>query len=66
MPRTNVKSLKTLDDLGLEMRRIYRAVKDEKMDMPRGKGLIYILGQIVVVTRESDLEKRVEELEEQL
>ena len=48
------------------MRRVYRLVRREEMDMVRGKGLIYILAQIVSVTRDSDLEKRIEELEAQL
>ncbi len=42
------------------------ALSSDEMDMVRGKGLIYILGQIVSVTRDSDLEKRIEELEAQL
>jgi len=48
------------------MRRVYRLVRREEIDMVRGKGLIYILGQMVSVTRDSDLEKRIEELEVQL
>ncbi|MGV7235780.1 MAG: hypothetical protein ACQ9ET_05910 [Nitrosomonadaceae bacterium] len=66
MANIRVKSLTTIDDLGTEMRRVYRLVRREEMDMVRGKGLIYILGQIVSVTRDSDLEKRIEELEAQL
>jgi len=66
MANIRVKSLTTIDDLGTEMRRVYRLVRREEMDMVRGKGLIYILGQIVSVTRDSDLEKRIEELEVQL
>ena len=66
MANIRVKSLTSIDDLGTEMRRVYRQVRREEMDMVRGKGLIYILGQIVSVTRDSDLEKRIEELEAQL
>ena len=66
MANIRVKSLTAIDDLGTEMRRVYRLVRREEMDMVRGKGLIYILGQIVSVTRDSDLEKRIEELEAQL
>ena len=66
MANIRVKSLTTIDDLGTEMRHVYRLVRREEMDMVRGKGLIYILGQIVSVTRDSDLEKRIEELEAQL
>ena len=66
MANIRVKSLTTIDDLGTEMRRVYRLVRREEMDMVRGKGLIYILGQIVSVTRDSDLEKRIEELAAQL
>ncbi len=55
--------LKSIDDVRLEMARVYRDMKSQKIPTSDGTRLVYVLGQIGKMIELHDIEKRVEELE---
>ena len=55
--------LKTADDVRLEMARVYRDMKGNKVDMADGTKLVYVLGQIGKMIELTEFEKRIEKLE---
>ena len=66
MTKRRIGKLTTCEDLGLEMRRIYRQARRNDLEIGYAKSLIYILSQIVAVRRDTDIEKRIESLEREL
>lgn len=58
--------LKTIDDVRLEMAKVYRDMKLQKIPAHDGKRLVYVLVQIGKMIETHDLEKRLNELEERL
>lgn len=58
--------LKTIDDVRLEMAKVYREMKLKKMPAHDGTRLVYVLVQIGKMIETHDLEKRLNELEERL
>jgi hypothetical protein len=58
--------LKTIDDVRLEMAKVYRDMKLQKIPTQDGTRLVYVLAQIGKMIELHDLEKRVNLLEERL
>lgn len=58
--------LKTIDDVRLEMAKVYRHMKLQKILTHDGTRLVYVLVQIGKMIELHDLEKRVNVLEEKL
>lgn len=58
--------LKTIDDVRLEMAKIYRDMKLIKIATQDGTRLVYVLAQIGKMIELHDIEKRVNELEDRL
>ncbi len=58
--------LKSIDDVRLEMARVYRDMKTQKIPTSDGTRLVYVLGQIGKMIELYEIVKRVEKLEEKL
>lgn len=58
-------ALATLDQVRLEMARVYKAVDAGKFDSGEGSRRVYMLSQIGKMIEVADLEKRVEVLEKE-
>ena len=58
--------LKTIDDVRLEMAKVYRDMKLQKIPTHDGTRLVYVLAQIGKMIELHELEKRVNILEEKL
>jgi hypothetical protein len=58
--------LATLDDVRLEMARVYRSMKEAKIATQDGTRLVYVLGQIGKMIEVYDIQKRLEGLERAL
>ncbi len=66
LPIPNRIDLKTIDDVRLEMARVYRDMRAEKILTNDGTRLVYVLGQIGKMIELHEIIKRVEKLEEKL
>lgn len=55
--------LKSIDDVRLEMARVYRDMKSGEIETSDGTKLVYVLGQIGKMIEVHDIEKRIELLE---
>lgn len=66
LPIPNRIDLKTIDDVRLEMARVYRDMRAEKIFTNDGTRLVYVLGQIGKMIELHEIIKRVEKLEEKL
>ena len=58
--------LKTINDVRLEMAKVYRDMKLQKIPTSDGTRLVYVLAQIGKMVELHEIEKRVEELEGKL
>lgn len=58
--------LKTIDDVRLEMARVYRDMRADRIPTSDGTRLVYVLGQIGKMIELHEIIKRVEKLEERL
>lgn len=58
--------LKTIDDVRLEMSKVYRDMKLQKIPTSDGTRLVYVLSQIGKMIELYDIEKRVDQLEGKL
>lgn len=58
--------LKTLDDVRLEMAKVYRGMKTRKIDTQDGTRLTYVLAQIGKLIESSKIADRIEALERAL
>lgn len=58
--------LKTINDVRLEMAKVYRDMKLQKIPTSDGTRLVYVLAQIGKMIELHVIEKRVEELEDKL
>jgi len=63
MAKLHIKSIATIDDIGVEMRRIYRLVRRDDITDSKAKTLIHVLNTIVSVTRDTNLEQRMDAFE---
>ena len=61
-PRQKVR-LHTIDDLRLEMARVYRDMRSGKLETSEGTKLAYVLGQMVKVLALTSIEARINALE---
>jgi hypothetical protein len=61
-PRVTIH-LKTIDDLRLEMGKVYREMRKGTLDSQTGSRLVYVLGEIRKLIELADLEQRIELLE---
>lgn len=66
IPTPSRTDLKTIDDVRLEMARVYRDMKSERIPTSDGTKLVYVLGQIGKMIELYEIVKRVEKLEEKL
>jgi hypothetical protein len=64
--RTRRTRLGTVDDVRLELARVYRDMRNRRISMADGTKLAYVLGLLAKVTETSLLEQRLFELEDQL
>ena len=58
--------LKTIDHVRLEMAKVYRDMKLQKIPTHDGTRLVYVLAQIGKMIEVHEIEKRVSQLEEKL
>ena len=58
--------LKYIDDVRLEMAKVYRDMKQQKIPAQDGTRLVYVLTQIGKMIELHDIEKRVNRIEERL
>lgn len=56
--------LKTIDDVRLEMAKVYRDMKLQKIPTSDGTRLVYVLAQIGKMIELYDIERRINQLEE--
>ena len=56
--------LKSIDDVRIEMARVYRDMKSQKIATGDGTRLVYVLGQIGKMIELYEIEKRLEVLEQ--
>ena len=61
-----IGSLRTIEEIATEYRRIYRLCRNDKMELSDGKGYCWMLKQLSGMIAEAELEKRVEEIEARL
>ena len=64
--RCRIAKISTVDGCAHEMQKLYRRARREEMDLDRAKSLIYILKQISSLIMDSDIERRLEALEERV
>lgn len=62
-PPQRVSRLKTLDDVRVELGKIYREARTEKLPLDQAKGLAYLLQVMSGLIKETELERRVSALE---
>jgi hypothetical protein len=55
--------LKTIDDVRLEMARVYRDMRSGSIDTQDGTRLTYVLAQVGKLIQTGELEQRIESLE---
>ena len=58
--------LASIDDVRLEMAKVYRDMKSQKIPTHDGTRLVYVLAQIGKMIELHDIEKRIEKLEDKL
>jgi hypothetical protein len=63
MPTPPRIDLKTIDDVRVEMARVYRDMRAARIDTADGTKLAYVLAQLGKLIESGDIEKRLEALE---
>ena len=66
LPTPQVIHLKTADDVRLEMAKVYRDMRQGRVEMADGTKLAYVLGQLGKVIELVEIEKRIALLERQI
>ena len=66
MPTPPRIDLKTIDDIRLEMARVYREMKAGSIEKVDGTKLVYVLSQLGRLIEVHEIERRVLELEERI
>lgn len=61
--RLRIGTLKTIQDVSDEYRRVYRATRRGDLDLAEGKSFCWMLKQLSGMISDSDLEQRIEALE---
>ena len=62
-PTPSRLELKKIDDIRLEMAKVYREMRTNKMEGQQGSRLVYVLSQIGKLIEMSEIEQRISELE---
>lgn len=62
-PPSRVTRLKTLDDVRVELGRIYREARTKKLPLDQAKGLAYLLQVMSALMKDTELERRIVALE---
>ncbi|MEO9163481.1 MAG: hypothetical protein ABI349_13960 [Casimicrobiaceae bacterium] len=62
-PPTRITRLKTLDDVRVELAKIYREARARKLDLTDAKGLAYLLSVLTGLVKDTDIERRITALE---
>lgn len=65
-PRRDRVRLHTIDDIRLELGKVYNDMRDGSLDPGDGTKLAYVLGQMVRIFETRELEQRTEALERAL
>ena len=63
LPAPSRIDLKTIDDVRVEMARVYRDMRAGRLETADGTKLAYVLGQIGKLIEAGEIEKRLEALE---
>ena len=63
LPTPSRVDLKTIDDVRVEMARVYRDMRGGKIDAQDGTRLAYVLAQIGKLIESGEIEKRLEAVE---
>lgn len=63
IPTPQTIHLKTADDVRLEMGKVYREMRTNKLPIEDGSKLVYTLGQIGKIIEVSEVQKRIEAVE---
>ena len=58
-----ITRLKTLDDVRVELAKIYREARANKLDLTDAKGLAYLLSVLTGLVKDTDIERRIDALE---
>jgi hypothetical protein len=64
--KKRIGPLNSAENISHEMQKVYRQLRRNELDASYAKSLIWVLSQIVQVHRDSDIEKRLEAVEEHL
>lgn len=59
-------NLKTIDDVRLEMAKVYREMRTNQIEAQQGTKLVYVLSSIGKLIELHEIEKRIEALEDKL
>ena len=63
LPTPSRTDLKTIDDVRLEMARVYREMRGNSMETQQGTRLVYVLSQIGKLIEIHEIERRIAALE---
>jgi hypothetical protein len=63
LPTPSRIDLKTIDDVRVEMARVYRDMRAARIDTQEGTRLCYVLAQLGKLIESGEIEKRLEALE---
>ena len=63
MSNVRIGSLRTVEDIAVEYRRIYRKARQGEISLQDAKGYAWMLKQLSGIIAESEIEKRLEILE---
>jgi hypothetical protein len=62
-PTPSTIHLKTADEVRLEMAKVYREMRGNRIDISDGCKLVYVLGQLCKIIETSEVQKRIEAVE---
>jgi hypothetical protein len=63
VPTPSRIDLKSIDDIRLEMARVYREMRSNQIEAQQGTRLVYVLSAIGKLIELNDIEKRISDLE---
>ena len=66
MPKKRICKLGDVNGCQREMQRIYRACRNDEMDLADGRGYIWMLKQMSGLIIDGDIENRLKEIESRL
>lgn len=64
LPTPSRIELKKIDDIRLEMAKVYREMRTNRLDSQQGSRLVYVLSQIGKLIEIHEIERRIAALEE--